>query len=220
MSTEVKTDPTTDTKGGETPTVESLTAALKAKDDELASLKTKHDGAFGKLRLMETELAELKTAVSTRETKDIVDSGNVDALRVKFQGEVDAEKKRASDLEKELHDVIVEKDIRGFLADKVVDVDDVWGLTKDFFTVGKDAKGKPIPIVKESSQSPQDFLTKWLEPKEHLRKNTQVGGSGATKGDAKNVPAATMSDLAKLPDGGREQLLKDPALARKILREM
>ncbi len=221
MPTDNKTDPGTANTGE--PTVESLKAELAARDESIAALTKKHDSAFGKARLLETEVEDLKKKVSARETQDIANSGDIEKLRTKFAGELEASEAEKKKLLSQLHNVIVEKEVRGIASELAVDVEDVWNLTRDSFTVGYDDKGNPIPVVKDSALSPKTFLSNFLEKKPHLAKNPQVGGSGATKGDSSGGGAAKATTIPKdfgtWSQGDRTKWMKEnPELAKEVVR--
>lgn len=204
-------------KKAETPTVESLTAVLKAKDEELSNLKKAHDGAFGKLRTMESELEELKAQNSTREKDKHTQAGNAEELRKTFDIELKAEREKREAAEKALEEEIVSSGVRKLASKHAADTEearqDLYDLTRHFFQVGKDSSGKAVLQLKDSVEDPDKFMSSFVSKRPHLAPSSRKGGSG-TEGRAGGSGAGETSGIT-LEDMERMSNAEFAAAARK-----
>ena len=170
--------PGTDPKSG-APSAETLAADLARAKEELEAEKTRANQNASDYRKAKDRVTDLENQIRERERADADKNGDKDKLRETYQREVDDAKRVADELRKQLHSVVIEKEVRSLAAEMFVDAEDVWQLTKDNFEVKVDEKtGAVTPVVTNSTLSVKDFLAKFADKKPHLAKNKAANGAG------------------------------------------
>lgn len=209
-------------EAGDNKSAESLAAALQQRETELAELKTKHDGAFGRLRILETELEQLRAEKSTREKDEHTKMGNAEALRANFEKDLKAERERAEKAEAKYQAAIVDSGVRQlcaeFGADSAQVQQDLYALTRSAFKADEDGK----LVLIDSANDPKRWFKEQVDLRPHLAKNPRKGGSGAEgiKGGAGDGNTITLEDMSRMSDAEfAKAARKNPKLAAEWLRK-
>jgi hypothetical protein len=164
--------------------------AFKARDLEREENKTL------KARLAEIESKEVEEGRSKARSKQ-----DIDALESSWKVEIEKEKRRSTELETKLRNLVIENQVKDVAA-KVLDpkgVDIFYKLHKDNFDY-EEQDGKFTPRLKNDIRSIEQFVVDWSEEVPSLKMNKTLKGSGSGGGKIESKPSTvwTLDEARKI----------------------
>lgn len=208
------TDDSRPDKGSQSDSPESLKQQVEALTAERDEWKGKHDEVGFNLRKVQKDLADLKKTTTSRERDNAEGKGDLENYKKQTQTMLDEKDAEIATLSSKLKSNTLQQAFRA-KRDEFRDeqaFSDAWSLIGSQIDLSEDGK----VIVKDSPESFDKFVSKFLEARPYLAANKQKSGGGTNgPGDGKTNSSYTRDQLLAMSDAEYSAAVrKDPSIAK------